>query len=105
MKRLYRSQKDRKLAGIFGGLGDYFDIDSNVLRLLAVLLFLISGFFPVLITYIIAWVILPDEDQITTTDSTATTTVPGKKQKDSGEGGGQAKKRSTSRKTSPKKTS
>ena len=102
MKRLYRSQKDRKLAGIFGGLGDYFEIDSNVLRLLAVLLFLISGFFPVLITYIIAWIIIPDENQTTTSTGTATTTAP-RKQEDSADEGRQAKKRSSSRKTSTPK--
>ena len=104
MKRLYRSQKDRKLAGILGGLGDYFEIDSNVLRLLAVLLFLISGFFPVLITYIIAWIIIPDENQTTTSTGTATTTAP-RKQDDSADEGRQVKKRSSSRKTStPKKS-
>lgn len=102
MKRLYRSQKDRKLAGIFGGLGDYFEIDSNVLRLLAVLLFLISGFFPVLITYIIAWIIIPDENQTTTSTGTATTTAP-RKQDDSADEGRQVKKRSSSRKTSTPK--
>ena len=60
MKRLYRSQTDRKIAGILGGLGELYNIDPNLLRLLAVLLFLVSGFFPVLFTYIIAWIILPD---------------------------------------------
>ena len=104
MKRLYRSQKDRKLAGIFGGLGDYFEIDANLLRLIAVLLFLISGFFPVLITYVIAWIILPDEDQATTETGTTVTTVSGG-QKKPGEGDGPAKKRSSSRKKPAKKTS
>ncbi len=60
MKRWYRSQTDRKIAGILGGLGELYEIDPNILRLLAVLLFLVSGFFPVLFTYIIAWIILPD---------------------------------------------
>ncbi len=60
MKRLYRSKTDRKIAGICGGLGEVFDMDPNILRLLTVLLFLMTGFFPVALTYIIAWVILPD---------------------------------------------
>lgn len=60
MKRLYRSQTDRKIAGILGGLGELYNIDPNLLRLLAVLLCLVSGFFPVLFTYIIAWIILPN---------------------------------------------
>jgi phage shock protein C len=60
MKRLYRSRSNRKIAGIFGGLEEIYEIDANILRLLAILLLLISGFFPVLVTYIVAWVLLPD---------------------------------------------
>jgi phage shock protein C len=60
MKKLYRSKTDRKIAGIMGGLGELLNIDANLLRLGAVLLFLLSGFFTVLITYVIAWIILPD---------------------------------------------
>jgi phage shock protein C len=60
MKRLYRSQTDRKIAGICGGLGELYEIDPNLLRLIVVLVFLVSGFFPVLVTYIIAWIIIPD---------------------------------------------
>lgn len=60
MKKLYRSKTDRKIAGVMGGLGELLNIDANLLRLGAVLLFLLSGFFPVLITYVIAWIILPD---------------------------------------------
>jgi len=98
MKRLYRSQKDRKIAGIFGGLGDYYNVDSNLLRLIAVLLFLISGFFPVLITYIIAWLILPDEEiktQANTPESPPKEKNPAPKTP--------AKKQSTARKTTTKK--
>ncbi|MFZ0389754.1 MAG: PspC domain-containing protein [Calditrichia bacterium] len=62
MKHLYRSRKDRKIAGVLGGLGETYQMDSNLLRLLTVLLFFISGFFPIGITYIVAWVIVPEED-------------------------------------------
>lgn len=60
MKRLYRSKTDRKIAGIFGGLGELYDVDPTILRLIAVLLLLITGFFPVLFTYLVAWIIIPD---------------------------------------------
>ncbi len=60
MKRLYRSKEDRQIAGIFGGLGELYNIDPNVMRLLAVLGLLVTGIFPILVTYIIAWIILPD---------------------------------------------
>ncbi|GAB4379607.1 MAG: hypothetical protein Kow0042_29150 [Calditrichia bacterium] len=35
-------------------------MDPNLLRILTVLLFFITGFFPVLITYIVAWAIIPE---------------------------------------------
>ncbi len=58
-KRLYRSQTDKILGGVAGGLGHYFDIDSTVFRLLFVLLAVFggSGF----LIYIILWLIIPDE--------------------------------------------
>ncbi len=60
MKRLYRSKTDRKIAGIFGGVGELYDIDPTLLRIIAVLLFFMTGFFPVLFTYLVAWIIIPD---------------------------------------------
>ena len=41
MKRLYRSRTSRYLAGVCGGIGEYFNIDPNIVRIVAVLL----GFF------------------------------------------------------------
>ena len=56
MKRLYRSKENKKIAGICMGIGDYFDIDPIIIRLLfLVALFLGGG----LIVYIIAWIIIP----------------------------------------------
>ena len=102
MKKLYRSQTDRKIAGIFGGLGDYFNVDSNVLRLLAVLVFLVSGFFPVLITYIIAWLILPDEG--TEVTSSRSETSAKKAAESETKQAPVAKKRTTTRKSTTRKT-
>ena len=58
-KKLYRSRSDRQLAGVCGGLGEYFDRDSNIIRLLflATLLIVGSG----LLLYIGAWMIIPEE--------------------------------------------
>ncbi|HIQ00358.1 TPA: PspC domain-containing protein [Candidatus Bipolaricaulota bacterium] len=64
MKRFYRSKRDRKLAGVCGGLGEYFGVDPNLVRLLAVLIALSTGVIPVLITYLVAWWILPEEDEV-----------------------------------------
>jgi len=56
-KRLYRSGKERILGGVCGGIGEYFDIDPTIVRLLWVLFIL--GFGTGLLAYIIAWIIIP----------------------------------------------
>ena len=59
MKRIYRSQKDRKIAGILGGLGELFDIDPTLLRLLFVFIGLATGMIPLAVAYLIGWIIIP----------------------------------------------
>ena len=63
MKKIYRATEDQKLGGVIGGFGDYFEVDPNILRLLTILLCIASGFFPVIITYFVAWIILPESPQ------------------------------------------
>lgn len=60
VKRLYRSRKDRVIAGVCGGLGEYFNIDPVIFRVLAVIL-LIPGGFPGLIPYVVLWIIVPQK--------------------------------------------
>nr|WP_318000715.1 PspC domain-containing protein [uncultured Faecalibacillus sp.] len=57
-KRLYRSKKDKMLAGICGGLAEYFDVDPSLVRLATVLLCLYAG--TGLLVYIIAAIIIPE---------------------------------------------
>jgi phage shock protein PspC (stress-responsive transcriptional regulator) len=57
-KRLYRSYLDRKVAGVAAGLGEYFDIDPLLVRLLFVILTLIGG--GGVLIYIILWIITPE---------------------------------------------
>ncbi|MGQ9646646.1 MAG: PspC domain-containing protein [Thermodesulfobacteriota bacterium] len=59
MKRIYRSQKDKKIAGIFGGLGELFDIDPTLLRLLFVFIGLATGIIPFIVAYLVGWIIIP----------------------------------------------
>lgn len=63
-KKLYRSDKDKVLAGVIGGLGEYFEIDPTILRLAFVLLLIVTGFFPTIIGYIVAVVIVPNKPTI-----------------------------------------
>ncbi len=70
MKRLYRSRKDKKLGGVVGGLADYLNVDANLLRLLTILVTFFSGILPVVITYLVAWLIVPEEPEVLTTGHT-----------------------------------
>lgn len=60
-KRLYRSATDRKIAGICAGIAEYLDTDPTVIRLATVVLALITGIFPFILGYIIAWWIVPEK--------------------------------------------
>jgi len=64
MKRLYRSTTDKKLGGVCGGLGEYMNADTNLIRLVFVLLLLVTGFIPFGLTYIVAWIILPEDTMV-----------------------------------------
>jgi len=59
MKKLYRSRKDAKIAGVCGGIAEYFNVDSTIIRLLAVVTIFFGG--GGIIAYIIAWIIIPLE--------------------------------------------
>ena len=56
-KRLYRSRKNRMIAGVCGGIAEYFDIDPTLVRIIAVLTIFLDGIG--LIAYIIAWILVP----------------------------------------------
>ena len=71
-KRLTRSITDKKIAGVCGGLADYFGVDATPIRLLWVILSILCGAGVVgLIAYIVAWIIIPRaaEPALTTTVS------------------------------------
>lgn len=58
-KKLYRSLKSRMLGGVCAGLAEYFDIDVSLVRLIFVGIALISAIIPMVIFYIIAWIVIP----------------------------------------------
>ncbi len=61
-KKIYRSKEDKIIAGIFGGLGEYTDVDPNLLRLIGLLVFAFTAFVPFLIIYFVAIFIIPSKD-------------------------------------------
>lgn len=61
-KKLYRSNEDRILAGICGGIAEYIEMDPTIVRLITVILMFVFG--SGLIIYLIAWVIIPENPYI-----------------------------------------
>ena len=59
MKHLYRSNDNKIFAGIFGGLGEYYNIDAVLLRAGFVLLTIITGLIPCALAYFICKFIIP----------------------------------------------
>ena len=60
-KKLYRSRKDRMIAGVCGGLAQHFGMDPTWVRLFFILLFFLGGCS--ILIYIIMWLIVPLEPQ------------------------------------------
>jgi phage shock protein C len=63
MKKLYRSS-NRIVAGVCGGIAEYFDVDPTVIRVVYLILSLFSAGFPGLLLYIILMVLIPNYNQI-----------------------------------------
>jgi phage shock protein C len=66
MKKLYLSKKDKMLAGICAGIGEMLDIDPTIIRLAFVFIGIATAIFPLVIAYIIGWIIIPEhpDDQV-----------------------------------------
>lgn len=62
MKKLYRSRKNRIVGGICGGIAEIYNIDVSFIRLATVFLGLITAVAPLLITYLVGIIIIPEEN-------------------------------------------
>lgn len=60
MRKLYRSSTNKKIAGVCGGLAEYFGIDATVIRVIFIIL-LLPGGLPGIIPYLILWAVMPME--------------------------------------------
>ncbi len=58
-KKLYRSRKERMIAGVCGGLAEHFGMDPTWMRLIFILFLLLGG--SALLVYIIMWLVVPLE--------------------------------------------
>jgi phage shock protein C len=60
-KRLMRSSVDHKIGGVCGGIAEYLEVDSTIVRLVWVILTLIPvPIVPSVIAYFVAWIIMPE---------------------------------------------
>ena len=57
-RKLYRSQTQRMIAGVCGGLAEYFNVDATLMRVVFVLLAVFGG--SGIVIYIVMWIIVPD---------------------------------------------
>ena len=62
MKKLYLSTTDRKIGGVCGGIGEYFEKDPTLIRILFILVILFSFGFSV-IAYLAMWLIVPKKPE------------------------------------------
>ncbi len=59
MVRLFRSEQNRRIAGVCGGLGEMLDVDPTLVRLSVIVLGLATGVLPFVIGYLLAWWVVP----------------------------------------------
>ncbi len=57
-KRLYRS-RNKMIGGVCGGLAEYFGMDPSILRIVVTILALLTTVAPVVLGYIVAWIVIP----------------------------------------------
>jgi phage shock protein C len=60
-KRMVRPRANRTIAGVCAGMAQYLDVDVALMRLIWALVTLLSGIFPGVIVYAMAWIIVPEE--------------------------------------------
>ncbi|NIM00471.1 MAG: PspC domain-containing protein [Acidobacteria bacterium] len=60
-KRIYRSRSETMIAGLAGGLANYFNVDPTLIRLAFVGAGFLTGIIPGLLAYVVGWIIVPLE--------------------------------------------
>jgi len=59
---VYRSRKNRILAGVCGGMAEALEWDPSLVRILYVILSICSTAFPGILVYVILWIVLPEAE-------------------------------------------
>lgn len=61
-EKITRSCDDNIIGGVCGGVAQYFDIDPTIVRIVVAFTAVFTAIFPFLALYIIAWIVIPEED-------------------------------------------
>ena len=61
-RKLYRSRNQRMVAGVCGGLAEYFNVDATMIRVLFLVLTVVGG--SGLVIYLVMWIIVPDVGKV-----------------------------------------
>ncbi len=64
VKKLYKSETDKKLSGVCAGIAEYYDVDPTLVRVAYTFITIITGVFPGLIAYIVLAWIMPKKSQV-----------------------------------------
>ena len=61
-KKLQRDEEKAVVSGVLAGLAEYFNQDPVLFRVLAITFLILTGFFPGILLYLAAWVVMPKRD-------------------------------------------
>jgi phage shock protein C len=69
-KELVRPRHNRRIAGVCAGLAEYMSMDVTLMRLLWAIVAVMTGIFPGLIAYVVAWIIMPESNDVVAVPAT-----------------------------------
>lgn len=63
-KKIYREEESALVAGVLGGLAEYFKQDPVLFRLAGITLLILTGVFPGVLLYVVAWIMMPKKPKV-----------------------------------------
>jgi len=64
MKKIYRLEEGKKIAGICAGIADMYSLDVTVVRLIAIFFAILTTIWPAVITYLAGWYLIPVKEPV-----------------------------------------
>jgi phage shock protein C len=68
-RSLRRSRTNRQIAGVIGGLAEYFRVDPTLLRVIYVVGSIVSAAFPGMLVYVLLWLLIPEAENLAGPDA------------------------------------